>query len=128
MPRVGKRRAEQRTGAMTAALQIPAYRRLLAAYTLNELAWGIGTVALALLVYQRTGTALGAAGFFLCSSFVPALLSPVLISRVDQRAARGILPALYLVEMLAFLALAWLVDHFSLAPILLLALADGAVG
>jgi hypothetical protein len=39
-----------------------------------------------------------------------------------------VLPALYVIEMLAFLVFAWLIGHFSLAPILLLALADGTVG
>ena len=52
-------------------LKLPAYRRLLAAYTLNELAWSVGSLALAVLVYRRTGSAIGAMGFFLCSQFVP---------------------------------------------------------
>ncbi|MGZ4173269.1 MAG: MFS transporter [Solirubrobacteraceae bacterium] len=113
---------------MKQALNLPAFRRLLTAYTLNELAWGIGTVALALLVYRRTGTAVGAAAFFLAASFVPALISPALVARVDQLPVRQVLPALYLLEMVAFLALAWFVGHFSLALTLALALADGAIG
>ena len=56
---------------MKPVLRIPAYRRLLAAYMLNELAFMVGSVALALLVYGRTGSALGAAAFFLVSQFVP---------------------------------------------------------
>jgi MFS family permease len=110
------------------ALNLPAFRRLLGAYTLNELAWGIGTVALALLVYRRTGTAVGAAAFFMAANFVPALLSPALVARVDQLPVRRVLPALYLLEMVAFLTLAWFVGRFSLALTLALALADGAVG
>lgn len=113
---------------MRDALNIPAFRRLLGAYTLNELAWGIGTVALALLVYRRTGTAVGAAAFFICANFVPALLSPLLVARLDQRSVRVVLPILYLLEMVAFLVLAWLVGRFSLAATLVLALADGALG
>ena len=50
---------------MKPVLRIPAYRRLLAAYALNELAFMVGSVALALLVYGRTHSALGAAAFFL---------------------------------------------------------------
>jgi MFS family permease len=120
---------EQTVGAgVRQALNLPAFRRLLGAYTLNELAWGIGTVALALLVYRKTGTAVGAAAFFMASNFVPALLSPALVARVDQLPVRQVLPALYLLEMVAFLALAWFVGHFSLALTLALALADGAVG
>ena len=62
---------------MNRVLKIPAFRRLLAAYTLNELAFMVGSLTLALLVYRRTGSALGAAGFFLSAQFVPALLSPL---------------------------------------------------
>ena len=45
---------------MRRVLQLPVYRRLLGAYALNELAWSIGTLALAFLVYARTNSALGA--------------------------------------------------------------------
>jgi predicted MFS family arabinose efflux permease len=112
---------------MKRALVLPAYRRLLVAYTLNELAWGVGIVALALLVYRHTGSAIGAMAFFLCASFVPALIAPSLVARLDQRAIRRVLPALYLLEAFAFVALAWLAGSFSLAPILLLTLVDGTM-
>ena len=68
---------------MNRVLKIAAFRRLLAAYTLNELAFMVGSLALALLVYRRTGSALGAAGFFLAAQFVPAL-----IVAAGRRAAR----------------------------------------
>ena len=76
-------------------LKLPAYRRLLGAYTLNELAFSIGSVALALLVYRRTGSALGATAFFLCSQFFPALVAPMVVARLDRRAPREVLPSLY---------------------------------
>jgi Major Facilitator Superfamily len=107
--------------------KLPAFRRLLAAYSLNELAYSIGALALALLVYRRTGSAIGAAGFFLSSQFVPALISPALVARLDQRPVRPVLVVLYLLEGFAFLALAWLVSRFSLAAVLALALADGVL-
>ena len=47
---------------MKRALKLPAFRRLFAAYSLNELAWAFGSLALAVLVYRRTGSALGADG------------------------------------------------------------------
>jgi hypothetical protein len=112
---------------MRRALALPAYRRLLFAYTLNELAWSFGTVALSLLVYRRTGSAIGAMVFYLAASFVPALISPWLVARLDQRAAGRVLPALYGLESLAFLALAWLAARFSLVPVLALAFVDGAL-
>jgi MFS family permease len=106
-------------------LKIGAYRRLLAAYTLNELAFMVGSLALALLVYQRTGSALGATAFFLSAQFVPALISPLAVARLEHRPPRPVLPALYCFEALVFFALAWVAMHFSLALVLALALVDG---
>jgi predicted MFS family arabinose efflux permease len=108
-------------------LRIVAFRRLLAAYVFNELAWSVGTLALSLLVYRRTGSAIGSAGFFLCSQFLPALLSPALVARLDRASVRIVLPALYAVEAVLFGALAYLSRNFLLVPVLLLALADGAI-
>jgi MFS family permease len=108
-------------------LRIVAFRRLMTAYVLNELAWAVGTLALSLLVYKRTGSAIGSAGFFLCSTFLPALLAPALVARLDRASLRAVLPVLYVVEALVFGALAYLVDHFLLVPVLLLALADGVI-
>jgi hypothetical protein len=108
-------------------LRLPAYRRLLAAYTLNELAWSVGTLALAVLVYRHTGSAVGSAAFFLCSQFFPALVSPAVVARIDQRAARRVLPTLYALEAILFAALAWAASRFSLVPVLALAMLDGVV-
>jgi MFS family permease len=108
-------------------LRLAAFRRLLAAYVLNELAWSVGTLALSVLVYRRTGSAIGSAGFFLCSQVVPALLSPALVVKLDRVAPRRVLPALYGLEGLLFGVLAWLTHHFTLVPMLALALADGIV-
>jgi hypothetical protein len=108
-------------------LSLPAYRRLLAAYALNELALSIGSLALAVLVYRRTGSAFGAAAFFLSSQFVPALLAPALVARIDQRSVRVLLPALYGLEALVFVALAGVASSFSLAAVLALAVVDGVV-
>jgi len=106
-------------------LELPAYRRLLAAYALNELAYYFGSVALALLVYNRTGSALGAAAFFLCEQFVPALIAPLLVARVDQHSPQAVLPVLYAIDAVAFAVLAWTTSHFALAPVLALVLIDG---
>jgi MFS family permease len=112
---------------VTRCLRIVAFRRLMTAYVLNELAWSVGTLALSLLVYKRTGSAIGSAGFFLCSQFLPALLSPALVARLDRASVRVVLPTLYLVEAALFGVLAYLVHHFLLVPVLLLALADGVI-
>jgi Transmembrane secretion effector len=106
---------------------LPAYRRLLAAYTLNELAYSIGSLALAVLVYNRTGSALAAAGYFLCAMFGPALVSPAVVARLDQRPSRPVLVALYGLEAGVFVLLAWVVGRFALVPVLALALLDGII-
>jgi hypothetical protein len=106
-------------------LRIPVYRRLLAAYTLNELAFMVGSLTLALLVYRRTGSAFGATAFFLFSQFAPALISPAAVARLDGRRPRAVLPALYWFEALVFFALAWVAMHFSLVAVLALGLVDG---
>jgi predicted MFS family arabinose efflux permease len=112
---------------MSQVLRIPAFRRLLSAYVLNELAWSVGTLALALLVYRRTGSAIGSTGFFLCSQVAPALLSPPLVAKLDRRAPNRLLPALYGIEAVLFGVLAWMTSRFALGPVLVLALLDGLV-
>ncbi len=111
---------------MTRVLKIPVYRRLLAAYSLNEMAFMIGSLTLALLVYRTTGSAIGAAAFFLFSQFVPALMSPMAVARLDQSPLRAVLPTIYWLEAAVFVVLAWVADgHFSLIAVLALSLVDG---
>jgi MFS family permease len=112
---------------MKEVLRLPAYRRLLTAYSLNELAYAIATVSLAFLIYHRTGSAVGAMAFFLCAQFVPALIAPAVVARLDQLATKRVLPALYLLEGAAYLGLAAVSSSFSLASILVLVLLDGIV-
>lgn len=112
---------------MRQCLSMPAYRRLLAAYAFNELAWSVGTLALSVLVYRRTGSAIGSAGFFICSQVLPALVAPAMVARLDRLSPRRVLPALYGLEAVLFGVLAWTTHHFVLVPVLALSLADGAV-
>lgn len=113
---------------MKPVLKIPIYRRLLAAYALNELTFMVSSVALALLVYRRTGSALGATAFFLVAQFVPALVSPMVVARLDQLRARVVLPALYGFEAVIYLVLAWAASsHSSVVIVLVLAFIDGTV-
>jgi predicted MFS family arabinose efflux permease len=112
---------------MKRVLRLPTYRRLLAAYSFNELAWSVGALALAVLIYRRTGSVLGSTAFFLVSLVIPAFVSPFLVARLDQRAPRSILPLLYAVEGVLFGVLALMTAHFSLAAVLALALVDGIV-
>jgi MFS family permease len=108
-------------------LRNPAFRRLAATYTLDEVAWSFGTVALAILVWDRTGSALAATALFLASTFVPALLAPALTARLDRLPVRRALPALYLVEAALYLVLVVAAGRFWLPLVLVLAIGDGAI-
>jgi MFS family permease len=112
---------------MAEVLKLPAYRRLLLAYGLTLVAWAVVEVALAILVYRRTGSALGAAAFFLCTQFVPAFFSPSAVARLDRRSIRRVLPALYVAEAALFVLLAWLVGRIDVGFVLALAFVDGIV-
>jgi MFS family permease len=109
------------------ALSATTFRRLLAAYGLNELTWSFGTITLAVLVYRRTGSALGSAAFFLCSQFAPALASPLLVARLTGVNYRRVLPVMYGLEAALFGLLAWMATNFSLVPMLAVTLIDGIV-
>lgn len=112
---------------MKRCLRLPVFRRLVSAYVLNELAWSVGTLALAVLVYRHTGSALGSAAFFICAQFLPALLSPAVVARLDRHLPRRVLPGMYALEAVLFGVLAWFAHHFLLVPVLALALVDGVV-
>jgi MFS family permease len=104
------------------------FGRLLASYTLNELGDSVGIVALAILVFDRTGDIAATSAFFLAGKFLPALLAPAVTARVDQAPLRRALPGIYVGEALAFVALAYLAHgHFFLVPVLLLGLLDGTL-
>jgi MFS family permease len=104
------------------------FGRLLASYTVNELGDSVGIVALAVLVYDRTGEVAPTAALFLAAKFAPALAAPFLTARLDQIAVRRTLPWLYALEALVFVALALFArSGFTLAAVLALALIDGVI-
>src|SRR5215213_2436257 len=117
------------TGRRFAPLGVRPFGRLLTTYTVNELGDSIGIVALAVLIYDRMQEVVPLAAFFMVAKFLPGLLAPALTARVDQLALRRILPAIYAVEAAVFAALALIAssDDFELAPVLILALADGTL-
>ena len=101
---------------------------MLASYTVNEFGDSFAIVALAVLVYDRTGDVAPTAALFLAGKFLPALVSPFLTARLDQHPVRTTLPLIYLAEAAVFAALALLAEsRFMLAPVLLLALLDGTL-
>src|ERR1041384_1491532 len=118
---LGWRTRMSRVRGRLAPLAVRPFGRLLSSYTLNELGDSVGIVALAVLVYDRTNAVAPTAAFFLAAKFVPALLAPALTAACDQVALRRILPALYVIEALAFGALA-LIAHGDFVLVLVLAL------
>src|SRR3712207_4373932 len=112
---------------MLEPLRVPAFRRLATTYGLNELGWGLVTLALAVLAYDRTGNPMAPTALFLASTFVPALVSPALVARIDQRPIRRSPAQLYAAEAALFAVLALLVDRLPLGVILALALVDGVL-
>jgi MFS family permease len=108
-------------------LRRPLFRRLATTYAVNELGDWMGIVALSVLVFDRTDSALAIAGLFLGTRFLPALLAPVLVARAEQPPPRFALPVIYAGEAAAFGALALLADDFSLAAVIALATVDGAL-
>jgi MFS family permease len=108
-------------------LRRPLFRRLATTYAVNELGDWMGIVALSVLVFDRTDSAFATTALFIGTRFVPALLAPLLVARVEQPPPRYALPAIYCGEAAAFGALALLADDFSLALVVIVAAFDGAL-
>jgi MFS family permease len=108
-------------------LRRPVFRRLALSYALNELGDWMGIVALSVLVFDETGSALATAALFLGTRFLPALIAPVFVAKAEQASPRFALPVIYCGEVATFAALALLARHFSLAAIVALAAIDGVL-
>ena len=108
-------------------LRHAAFRRLATSYTLNELGWGFGTVALGLVVFDRTHSALAMTGLWICTLLIPALVGPAATAQLDRIDVRRVLPALYVAEAAIFAALALMTSSPLLVLVLVLATADGTL-
>lgn len=104
----------------------PRLRRILLAYTVNELGTWFGYVALALAVYDHTRSAIATAALFVTRGLLPALFAPVLVARTERSERKGRLALLYAIEAALTLALAGLLWHFWLPGVLVLVALDGA--
>jgi len=112
---------------LTDPLKRPAFRRLALSYAVNELGDWLGIIALSVLVFELTDSALATALLFIGTGFLPALLTPLTVARLERPPPRFVLPAIYAAEAAAFGALALLAGHFSLAAVVALATVDGAL-
>lgn len=112
---------------LTAPLRRPLFRRLAASYAINELGDWMGIIALSVLVFDRTGSALATAALFLGTRFLPALFAPILVTHAEKPPPRYSLPLIYCGEAAAFGGLALLAGNFALGPVIVLAAVDGAL-
>jgi MFS family permease len=87
----------------------------------------LGIIALSVLVFEVTGSAMATAALFLGTGFLPALMTPLFVARLERPPPRFVLPAIYAAEAAAFCALALLAEHFSLAAIVAIAAVDGTL-
>lgn len=113
--------------SLLAALKLPGFARLATAYTVNELGNWLGDIALAVLVYDQTGSPLATAALFIGTRFLPAFIAPALAVRVEPIDTRWALALVYLAEAVAFAALALTVSHFMLVLVVALATIDGTL-
>jgi MFS family permease len=116
-----------RSQALRAPLRRPPFRRLALSYAVNELGDWLGIVALSVLVFELTESAFATTALFLGTGFLPALLTPLLVARVERPPPRYVLPTIYAGEAAAFGALAVLADSFSLAAVVAIATIDGTL-
>src|SRR5213596_3114430 len=97
-----------------APMRLGGFRHLAFAYTVNELGNWLGEIALAVLVFDETGSPLATAALFIGMHFLPAFLSQGVVARTEPIGTKGVLPALYMGEALAFVALALTAKSFAL--------------
>jgi MFS family permease len=110
----------------TSPLRNSELRRIVAGYTVNRLGTWFGFIALAVVVFDHTHSAIAVASLLLASQVLPALIVPALVARVETSTRRGELSRLYLFEAATTAALIVLVLwQFSLPAILLLVALDG---
>ncbi|HWX45833.1 MAG TPA: MFS transporter [Solirubrobacteraceae bacterium] len=100
-------------------------RRILLAYTINQVGTWFGYVALSLSVYDHTHSALAVAAMFIAARGLPALLAPPLVASAEFSERYGRIGRLYLAEAIVALALAALLWHFWLPGLLFLVAIDG---
>jgi Transmembrane secretion effector len=100
-------------------------RRILVAYTINQVGTWFGYFALSLGVYEHTHSVIAVAGMFIAARGLPALLAPALVASAEFSERWGRISRLYLVEAVAATALAGLLWHFWLPGLLLVVAIDG---
>ena len=111
-----------------APLRVAGFKVLAGGYSINELGNWLGDIALAVLVFDQTGNAIATALLFVGTRFVPALVAPAIVTRVEVLRPRLSLPLLYGADAVVFALLALIASqHFSLALVVALGAVDGTL-
>src|SRR5881397_593140 len=113
--------------AALAPLRLPGFRPLALAYSVNELGNWLGEIALAVLVFDQTGSPLATAGLFIGMRFVPAIVGQGVVARLEVVGSKLGLPLIYATEGATFAVLAAIADNFVLAAVVALAALDGVL-
>jgi MFS family permease len=108
-------------------LALPLFRRLTLVRFVDELGDWLGEIALAVLVFDRTGSPMASAALFLALQFIPAFATPPLVARLESLPSRPLLAGLNLAQAAAFAALAVLAPHFLLVPVIAIAAVGSAL-
>jgi hypothetical protein len=116
-----------KTGAL-APLRVAGFKTLAGGYSINELGNWLGDIALAVFVFDKTGSAMATALLFVGTRFVPALLAPAIVARVDTLAPRLSLPLLYGADAVVFALLGLIASStFTLVGVVALGAVDGTL-
>jgi hypothetical protein len=110
---------------VSSPLSSPRLRRIIFAYTVNRLGSWIGYVAIALVVFDHTHSALAVAALLTAAEALPAFVVPVLVAWVEASPRNFELSGLYLFEAATTIAIVVMIGHFWLPGILFLAALDG---
>lgn len=113
--------------SLRAPLRRPVFRRIAASYAVNQLGDWIGVVALSVLVYDQTESALATTALFLATGFAPAVLAPLFVTSVEKPPPRVVLPVIYCGQAAVFAGLVYLAQRFSLPGVVALAVVDGVL-
>jgi hypothetical protein len=112
---------------LRAALRVREFGALLISYGINQAGDVVGALALAVVVWGATRSALATGALFLATQFLPGLIGPLLVARVERLAPGRLLPVLYVVEGGLFLLLALTVGQLAVSAIVALAFLDAAL-
>jgi hypothetical protein len=110
-----------------APFRLPGFRHLAFAYTVNELGNWLGEIALAVLVFDQTGSPLATAALFIGMRFVPAIVGQGVVARLEVAGSKLGLPLIYAAEGATFAVLAIIADDFVLVVVVALAALDGVL-